>query len=61
MLEVVADYCPYCGERIEIVVDCSESEQNYTEDCSVCCQPMIVVVMVTDENAAVSLRREDEA
>ncbi len=32
--------CPYCGEEIGIVVDPSEEEQDYIEDCSVCCNPI---------------------
>ncbi|WP_187409925.1 CPXCG motif-containing cysteine-rich protein [Saccharophagus sp. K07] len=60
MLEVVSDFCPYCGEKIDLVVDCSELEQEYTEDCSVCCRPIVVTVTVIDDGAAVSLRREDE-
>lgn len=32
--------CPYCGESILIDIDCSYFPQSYTEDCSVCCQPI---------------------
>lgn len=32
--------CPYCWETIEIVVDESVTEQDYIEDCSVCCRPI---------------------
>ena len=35
-------YCPYCGERIEIVIDLSIDHQEYVEDCSVCCQPIFI-------------------
>ncbi len=34
--------CPYCGETIELVVDCSVAHQQYIEDCSVCCRPIVV-------------------
>lgn len=34
--------CPSCGERIEIVVDLSAPEQQYVEDCFVCCRPMLI-------------------
>jgi hypothetical protein len=40
--------CPYCGERIELVVDCSVEQQEYTEDCSVCCRPIVVTVTAAD-------------
>jgi hypothetical protein len=36
--------CPFCGERIEIWVDPGGSEQQeYIEDCSVCCRPIRLV------------------
>jgi len=32
--------CPFCGELISIVIDCSVDDQIYTEDCFVCCRPI---------------------
>ena len=32
--------CPYCGEPITVLVDNSLPEQEYIEDCQVCCRPM---------------------
>lgn len=61
MLETLTDYCPYCGEPIELVVDCSLSDQSYVEDCSVCCHPIVVTATVFGESVNVSLRREDDA
>ena len=29
--------CPNCGETVEIVLDRSIIQQQYTEDCFVCC------------------------
>lgn len=34
--------CPYCNETISLVLDLSAGSQEYIEDCSVCCQPIIV-------------------
>ena len=34
--------CPYCWENIEVLVDCSVAEQEYIEDCSVCCRPILL-------------------
>ena len=34
--------CPYCGETITLVLDLSVPEQDYIEDCFVCCQPIRV-------------------
>ncbi|MCW8949914.1 MAG: CPXCG motif-containing cysteine-rich protein [Sedimenticola sp.] len=53
--------CPYCGETISLLLDCSVADQEYTEDCQVCCQPIIVTLHVTlDGNPALSVRREDD-
>ena len=58
--EVEPVVCPYCGEQIEIIVDGSNEQQSYTEDCSVCCRPMEVTVTVIGDAVAVSVRREDD-
>ncbi len=38
--------CPYCGEHIGLLVDCSIDRQQYTEDCQVCCSPILVTVEI---------------
>ncbi len=43
-MEEHADYCPCCGEPITLLLDPSVPEQEYVEDCEVCCRPMIVTV-----------------
>lgn len=40
--------CPHCGETIEVVLDLSEPEQCYLEDCSVCCRPIMLRVSAAD-------------
>jgi len=42
--------CPYCGERIDVLLDPSVPHQNYIEDCQVCCRPIIFDVTVDHEN-----------
>lgn len=32
--------CPYCWETISVLVDSSVPEQQYVEDCEVCCNPI---------------------
>jgi transcription elongation factor Elf1 len=32
--------CPYCWESISILIDTSIAEQDYVEDCEVCCNPI---------------------
>ena len=43
-------YCPYCGERISVLLDPSVPHQNYIEDCQVCCRPMNIRVTVSADN-----------
>jgi len=40
--------CPYCGETIEVLIDCSVPEQHYIEDCQVCCRPINFRVTVSE-------------
>jgi len=34
--------CPYCGEKISIILDVSVPAQKYFEDCFVCCRPILI-------------------
>lgn len=34
--------CPCCGELITMLVDLSVESQTYTEDCEVCCRPLLI-------------------
>ena len=37
--------CPYCGETVVVALDPGGgSNQEYVEDCQVCCQPWLVRV-----------------
>lgn len=36
--------CPYCWQQIGVIVDCSVSSQEYIEDCSICCRPIVISV-----------------
>ncbi len=47
-LEEVELYCPYCGEKISVLVDCSEEQQQYVEDCQVCCSPIVLSICVDE-------------
>lgn len=46
--------CPYCGETITILLDPSDTDQEYIEDCQVCCQPINFFVS-DDENGELSV------
>ena len=40
--------CPYCGENNTIIIDESAGEeQQYVEDCQVCCKPCQVAVSLS--------------
>ncbi len=41
--------CPYCWERISMVLDPSEEESDYIEDCEVCCRPIELSFRFDDE------------
>jgi transcription elongation factor Elf1 len=54
-------YCPYCGESQTVLIDTSESEQAYIEDCQVCCRPIDFIVSVDNQgDVAVDVRNENE-
>ncbi len=53
--------CPYCGETIEVMIDCSVYEQSYIEDCQVCCRPINFAVTVhADDDVTVTVSHENE-
>jgi hypothetical protein len=53
-------HCPYCGEVIELQVDGSAGEQDYVEDCSVCCRPIEVGLHWTGREWHLTVRRDDD-
>lgn len=41
--------CPYCGEKISMLLDLSlDDTQTYIEDCEVCCRPIQIVYTSED-------------
>jgi len=36
--------CPYCWEPISMLVDTGIDDQEYVEDCEVCCNPIAIHV-----------------
>ncbi|MGR9053450.1 MAG: CPXCG motif-containing cysteine-rich protein [Gammaproteobacteria bacterium] len=60
-LEEVRIQCPYCGELITVVPDVYDDFQEYYEDCSVCCAPILfTAVMLEDGSLRVTAKRDDE-
>jgi hypothetical protein len=54
--------CPYCGEKIFCEIDTSITEQQYIEDCYVCCAPIVFEIMIDrlQPRIHVSVRREND-
>ncbi|WP_072660351.1 CPXCG motif-containing cysteine-rich protein [Mariprofundus micogutta] len=60
-LETYTITCPYCWQEIEITVDCSAGAQRYSEDCSVCCRPLLLTILQDEsENYRVEVSAENE-
>lgn len=51
--------CPYCGESFDVLIDCTQDEQSYVEDCAVCCQPVVLAIYV-DTSLHVTAQREND-
>jgi len=60
-LDSVLIQCPYCWESLEISVDPSVAEQEYVEDCQVCCQPIVLAVTFDEQlTPTVQARAEND-
>lgn len=54
--------CPYCGEQLSVLIDPQEAGHQYTEDCQVCCQPIVFSVqMDSSSELHVTVQSEDES
>lgn len=52
--------CPYCAEQIDIQVDIGSGDEEYEEDCSVCCRPILLHI-ARDEDGAPSVTATRES
>jgi hypothetical protein len=60
-LESVDLSCPWCGEPQCLSIDPGEGGHQFTEDCGVCCQPMLITVSLDPRDGTVeSIRCERE-
>ena len=54
--------CPYCGELIDVLIDSTDVDQQYIEDCQVCCRPIVFKIYEDmDGDIIVNVFSEDEA
>jgi hypothetical protein len=52
ILETISVQCPFCGEVMELQVDCAEGNQEVTEDCPVCCKPVTIAITISDNGVS---------
>jgi len=54
-------YCPYCGVNNELSVDISGgSHQEFVVDCEVCCDPIVVRIVLRGEDlVSLDVQREN--
>tara|TARA_R110002049_G_scaffold279626_3_gene458634 strand:+ start:1808 stop:2005 length:198 start_codon:yes stop_codon:yes gene_type:complete len=53
--------CPYCGEDINVLIETMDENQEYIEDCQVCCRPITFDITVAfDGHSEISVRDENE-
>jgi len=53
--------CTACGRPNETFVDLNAGfEQEYVEDCAVCCRPNLIALLIDQDTLLVSLRNELE-
>lgn len=60
MLESQDYQCPYCGEPVEALLDLSGGDQQYIEDCPVCCRPIQFELQTDGDSWELQVRREDD-
>ncbi len=60
MLETAFYDCPYCGEEVETSLDLSGGDQQYIEDCAVCCRPIVFLLQVHGDEWMLDVKREDD-
>ena len=62
MNDAVSLQCPYCGEAVELNIDeGGGTQQEYVEDCPVCCRPWQVQAWTEDDGTwNAILRTSDE-
>ena len=41
-------FCPYCLAQISMLLDTSVAQQEYVEDCEVCCNPILLQFTLID-------------
>jgi hypothetical protein len=53
--------CPYCGEQLEVLIDNSAGDQEYIEDCQVCCSPIELSVQIDASGLITSIQTKRDS
>lgn len=59
-MEEMSVTCPYCGEPFTALVDTSAGDQDYIEDCVVCCRPIEFRLILLPDGPMLSVARDDD-
>lgn len=59
MNESISVRCPYCGEEVIVEPEPCDRPVEYVEDCAVCCRPMTLTIIFSEEGSTVRAERED--
>ena len=52
----------FCGEDNEVFVDSSGGQrQTFTEDCTVCCRPNLITLVINGDDVSLDVVQEYEA
>lgn len=60
MLQAISITCPYCWQQFEIPFDPNPGDHELVEDCAVCCQPILIHLVVGTDGALVQAERSRE-
>jgi hypothetical protein len=51
---------PYCGEVAQALLDLSAGDQQYIEDCPVCCRPIEFNLQTDGQHWSLHAHRDDD-
>ncbi|MDQ4147439.1 MAG: CPXCG motif-containing cysteine-rich protein [Pseudomonadota bacterium] len=62
LIEDLVVSCPYCGQAMEIDIDCTGGDQSFYEDCQTCCMSVRFVITVDEAGnlSSATALRDDE-
>ena len=60
MIDEDKGLCPYCWEELYFEIDTSIEEQEYVEDCQVCCNPILLTVKIYEGSINIDTAKEDD-